>query len=420
MRINKSLRPRVLAAAIVMLAAHSAVAQTSGGSTYSIFNLGDLRGTSTAAAAGRGGVEAAVPSPWIINSVNPAMWADLEFVTLQAALNFEQYEVSDANTTIRQNHSKLQDFAAAFPYSDRFGGTLAFGVRPYSTVNYRTQVARDVPTADSSARASITYGGRGGLSEALLGSSFSPVEWLSLGVSGSLYFGSITSESAIEFPANNNLNPALYRTSDLYFGSGIRAGLSAKPVEDLILAGVFESGSTLTRERYESSRFIDNNREIIDTTSIIKDELKIPSKFTAGASYLLGRFLISTDAAFQSWSTEHFSTARASGRYAIGVDRMPSTSMNASGFERWSFRFGGYYDQTYYQLTNGQGIDQMGVTLGARYPISNSGHLTAGTALDVAIELGRRGSIDNGLTQELYGKLWIELAVSELWFVRRR
>ena len=47
------------------------VAQTSGGSTYSIFNIGDLRNGTTAAAAGRGGVETAVPSPSIINSFNP-------------------------------------------------------------------------------------------------------------------------------------------------------------------------------------------------------------------------------------------------------------------------------------------------------------------------------------------------------------
>ena len=46
--------------------------------------------------------------------------------------------------------------------------------------------------------------------------------------------------------------------------------------------------------------------------------------------------------------------------------------------------------------------------------------MSAGTALDVAIEVGKRGSVNDGLTQELYGKLWVELAVSELWFVRRR
>jgi len=405
---------------MILLATLPAAAQTSGGSTYSIFNIGDLRAGATAAAAGRGGVEAAVPSPWIINSLNPALWSDLQFVTLQAAMNFEQYQVSDARSTSYQNHSKLQDFAAAFPYSERFGGTLAFGVRPYSTVNYRTQVERDVQTADTISRAHITYSGHGGLSEALVGSSFRPVEWLSLGVNGSLFFGSITSESNVAFPNDNTLDPALYRTGDLYIGGGARVGAAAHPIEELTLGAVFETGGTLTRERYESSRVVDNNRELVDTTAVTESTFEIPSKMIFGASYQSGRFLFSSDVALQAWGTEHFATARPAGRYAIGIDRLPSTSVNASGFERWSFRFGGYYEQTYYQLRNGQGIDQMGLTLGARYPISQSGHLTAGTALDIAIEVGRRGSVDNGLTQETYGKLWVELALSELWFARGR
>ncbi len=421
MRTSNTFNRRLAAALLAALAiAPTAIAQTSGGSTYSIFNLGDLRAGTTAAAAGRGGVESAVPSHAIINSLNPALWSDLSYVTLQAAMNFEQYKVSDALGTIYQNQSKLQDFSVAFPYSQAFGGTLAFSVRPYSTVNYRTQLERTIQTGDTTTRSLITYSGQGGLSEALLGSSFEPAEWISIGISGSLLFGSVTTESAISFPDNNTLSPARYQKGDLYMGGSGRFGVAVKPSPGLTVGGVFETGGTLSRERSESTRLIDNNRELIDTTMVSKSDLKLPPRIILGASYQTGRFLLASDAIFHSWDKEDFPTARPSSRFAAGVDRLPSESINASGFERWTFRLGGYYEQTYYELANGTGIDQMGLTLGARVPISQSGHLNAGTALDLAVELGQRGSINNGLTQELYGKLWVQLGVSELWFVRRR
>lgn len=420
MQTSKLFSRRLLAMFAAALATvPSALAQTGGGSTYSIFNIGDLRGGATAASAGRGGAETAVPSQTIINSLNPALWSDLSYVTLQAAMNFEQYEVSNASGKLYQNQSKLQDFSAAFPYSQEYGGTLALSIRPYSTVNYRTQLQQNVPGTDTNT-ALVTYSGHGGLSEALAGTSFRPVEWLSIGASGSLLFGSITSQSEVAFPNSGTLSPASYQTGDLYIGAGGRFGVAAQPVEGLRIGGVYETGGTLTKERSVSTRLVDNNREIIDTTATGEEEFTLPPRFMVGASYQTGRFLLSSDAMFQTWGKENFPTARSSSRFALGMDRLPSESMNASGFERWTFRLGGYYEQTYYQMENGDGIDQMGLSLGARCPISSAGPMSAGTSLDFAIEVGKRGSTDNGLTQELYGRLWLELSVSELWFVRRR
>jgi hypothetical protein len=40
--------------------------------------------------------------------------------------------------------------------------------------------------------------------------------------------------------------------------------------------------------------------------------------------------------------------------------------------------------------------------------------------MDVGIELGTRGTTENGLTQELFGKLSVELSINELWFQSSR
>jgi hypothetical protein len=414
------LSPLLRSALLVLAIAAPAAAQTGGGSSYSIFNIGDLRTSSTAAAAGRGGVEASAPSSTSINSLNPAAWSDVRLVILQATMNFEQYQVSDPTGKISQNSSRLQDFSVAFPYSDKFGGTIALGVRPYSTVNYSTAQERSVQTADSVTKARVAYSGHGGLSEAILGTSFRPVDWMTLGVAGSAYFGSITSNSAVTFPSVSDLNPANYRTSDQFVGWGVRGGLHIDPTEDLRIGAVFESGSNLTRQHIASSQYAEADTILTDTSTNVEGTFKLPARVTVGGSYMMGRSMIAAEGSMQSWGTEQFATARPSSRVAVGYEYLPSPSVNASGFERWTFRLGGYHENTYYQLENGTGINQMGVTLGARYPLGGSNATGAGTAFDVALELGQRGTTDNNLTKEMFGKLSVEIAVSELWFVRSK
>jgi hypothetical protein len=395
------------------------VAQTSGGSTYSIFNLGDLPVGTSAAAAGHAGIESAIPSANTLNSANPAAWADMSLVTLQAGFLFEQYKVSTASLSSYQNNSKLHQFSIAIPYSDAYGGTIGFSIRPLSKVAYRTQVERTVPTSDSSTTtALVTTLGRGGISEVMIGSSFQPIKQLNIGVAVSPYFGAITSTSNVEFP-NASLNQAIYSTNDHYFGLGARIGVRVEPVENLRIGGVFETGATLDRERTLSSYYLDQGKTVSDTTGRSTTSITLPPRITFGASYITGRFLLAGETTMQSWSTENFSTARNSMRVAVGADRMASTSVNAEGFERWTFRIGGFYDQTYYSLPGGD-VNSMGATLGFGVPLTTFTGLNAGTYLDLGLEVGTRGATTGGLTQELYGKLYVDIAVSELWFVRSR
>ncbi len=396
-----------------------ATAQTGGGSTYSIFNIGDLQTSSNAAAAGRGGVECAIPSPTLINSMNPAGWQDLRYVTLQAAMNFEQYRVSDQQNTIYQNTRKLQDFAACFPFSEKMGGAAAFAIHPYSTVNYRTQVAQRVPNGDSGTTMRTTYSGRGGVSEAYVGMSLRPIPFVTVGGSVNLFFGAITGANEVSFD-DTRMNTASYQTAQRYVGLGGRIGLQAQPTADLRLGALYETGAKLDRESISSTHLFDNGRELLDTLSQRDDQLTVPPRITVGASLVSGRFLFGADASFQSWDKSHFSTARPENRFALGVDRLPSSSLNASGFERWTFRFGGYYKQTYYEPLAGTGIDQMAVTLGARVPIGGTGAFNSNTAFDIALEFGTRGKTESGLTKEAFGKLSVELSVSEIWFIRSR
>lgn len=413
---DKTARRLLSVAALLLGLSSPALRAQGGGSSYSIFNLGDLVTSTTAAGAGRAGIETANPYGTILNSVNPATWTALRFVTFQAGMTFEQYKVSAAEASIWQNRTSLRNFSAGFPFSEKYGGTLGIGFRPYSTVNYRTGQDQNIPSGDTTIPADLTYSGTGGVSEAFIGASFMPVQWLSLGFSGSLYFGSIENRTLIDFPTGA-LNDAGYVNSDRLSGFGGTAGVMIRATDDLRLGGTFSLPTTLDADRTRLGVFreggIDDTVSISDTTF----GFDLPPRITLGASYRTGRTVISGETVMQSWSghSRFGGTARNRMRMALGADYLPSTSSAASGADKWTFRAGAWYEQTYYSLPQGD-IDAMAVTFGAFVPFSTTGRLGSGAGMDLGIELGTRGTTENGLTQELFGKVSVELSINELWF----
>jgi len=419
---NRFLQPAIAAALclpILLLAPTASRAQeTSGGSSYSVLNVGDLQTSTSVAGQGRAGVEAAVPTESVLNSINPALWSGMHNVTLQAAMDFAQYKVSDATSSLYQNNTNIQGFSVAFPLSEDYGITPALAFRPYSTVNYRTQLQQQIGTGSDSTQALTTYQGSGGISEVLLGTSFRPIDKIAVGASLDWYFGAIEHRSLVNFP-DGSLNPATYFRSDHYSGLGARVGLEVEPVENLRIGAVYQTGADLERTRYLINSYTDQGRDVIDTTDMTTTTVKLPPRITFGASYQIGRSIVAADASLQSWTTEDFANARNSGRYAVGYEYKPSESVNAEGFDRWTFRFGGFMENTYYALPGGN-IDQMGLSLGFGLPLTTFNRLNANTAIDVALQVGTRGTTDNGLTKEMFGRISVELAISELWFTRLR
>ncbi len=75
------------------------------------------------------------------------------------------------------------------------------------------------------------------------------------------------------------------------------------------------------------------------------------------------------------------------------------------------------YDKTYIQMNN-QDVKQMAVTLGLGLPLSN---LERGVfyKMNVTAELGKRGSISNGLLQERYLNFHLAFTLNDSrWFQR--
>lgn len=406
-----------------------ALAQNNGGRSYSVFNIGDLQASASAVGSSRAGIESSINLPTSINSINPALWGSLNSVTLHTGLIFEQFKVSDNQSSILQNNTKLQNFSLGVPYWDKYGAGFALVVKPYSTVSYLNQNEGSVIIDTTKTKTLTQFSGEGGLTVIMFGTSFKPIPMLALGLAANKYFGEIYSSAKLTFPDNSTLNGADYISSAYYKGWGASFGAVLKPIENLSLGAVYETGGTLNREltnvilRY-NGRVIDAGRnqyleDVYDTTLKTTSEYVIPPKYIFGGTYQTGRVAASAEYSLQDWTNQTQPNATNSNRIALGIDYLASTNLSSSGLDRWGFRLGGFTEKTYYKI-NGKDINCNAFTLGATIPLTRLTALNSGIVMDISSELGSRGSTENGLTNELYGKFSLGLSVNEVWFLRAR
>lgn len=414
-RRSRSGLSRLLSIALFMTTCSLSSLAQSGGSSYSSLNLGDLETITNGVAAGRAGVETAVPSVVQLNGLNPAAWSSLTFVSIQTALSFEQYNVSTADASLWQNRVSLKSFSVGLPASRTKGFTIGLGVRPLTTVNYATASDVLVPNVDTVVSGTRTSNGSGGVSEGFIGASYRPFSWLSVGASLGIQFGASTELTRFEINSSN-YNEAAIDNTTRYSGISGSFGVIVQPIEKLSIGAAITPPSTLNAETISLGLFregVSDDTLNIDTTEISH---AIPLRMSVGASYQIGRTLLSGDLLLQSWAgSSTLDNARNRMRTAIGIDYLPNTSAGSRGTDRWTLRAGLWREQTYVTIDD-VGIDAMGVSFGGSIPFSPTAHLGSGAGIDLGIELGTRGSTENGHSKELFGKLTLGLLINEMWF----
>ncbi|MNE68614.1 hypothetical protein D3C80_1642860 [compost metagenome] len=100
---------------------------------------------------------------------------------------------------------------------------------------------------------------------------------------------------------------------------------------------------------------------------------------------------------------------------SIGGQLTPDMTSIGSYFNRVDYRLGFTYDKTYIQVKN-QDIKQMAVTFGLGLPLAFNRF--AFHKLNLTTELGRRGTLTNGLVQENYINIHLGFTLNDTWFRR--
>jgi len=419
---------KLILALALLLPAFVATSQVNISSPYSIFGIGNLYGVSSQMNMALGGASTAFSSPYFINPANPASYMafDTNSFVFDAAFNLRSATLKTIDQSQKTKFGTLSNLYFGFPVTKWWRASL--GVMPYSNVGYEMQGSQVV--TDIGKMVSV-YKGSGGLNKAYIGSAFSPVKNLSVGINMSYLFGNIVKERALTFPDSGNYANTMVKSSarlsklnydlgliyrkNLKEGRFIQMGLTFNPKQSVD----GKSDQIAYSYAYNYSTNLEQIKDTVSYEAGQNSEVILPTAI--GAGFMLGstnRWFATADVNYQKWSEFRYlgnnPGLKDNLRISVGGQYRPSPVDIGKYYERINYRAGFRFEQSYLEIQNTR-INDFGVSFGVGLPMKKSK-----STINIAMELGTQGTTNNGLIKEKYMRVTIGSALQERWFIKRR
>jgi len=398
-------------------------------SPYTMYGVGELHTPGTVAQRSMGGVGVAMQSNLVYNPLNPAALGNM----MQQSFIFN-FGVEGQNFYAKQGDAKtsfntfnVRDIAVQFPLAKRLA--MSASVTPYSSVGYRIlteetnpDVLADIGYVD------YYYTGEGSITEAKLAIGWEPFKRFYVGASAIFYVGDIDRYNTTRITALtagqgtfssasklNNLS-----VSRIMGNVGVQYHIIMKPQAALTVGAVYDFGGEL---KAKSKEFVSSNNVFSDTVSLKKgvSPIALPRSVSAGIYFHSPKWVAGFDYVFQDWkSNNDYDAVNKVGytnthTYKLGVQFTPNRGDVRRVLNRWSYRLGARYGQSYMTF-HGTKLPEAALTLGVGIPIK----LFGTSSIDVGVELGRRGTLANGLIRDNYFKISVGMSMfgEDYWFSR--
>jgi hypothetical protein len=231
---------------------------------------------------------------------------------------------------------------------------------------------------------------------------------LRLGGGLDVYTGSRERRRRIEFDPEVAV-PTADSTAHDFRGVGFSAGVHVEPVAGLLLGGAWRSGTTLTGELEVGDDDDDGARPEI--------EVDLPSSWSLGASYRFGpRVTVAAEADVARWSefaVDGVEDPEGEDTRSLGAGVEVSLPRRLLLLPEDATVRAGARTRTLPRRFGGQEVRERAVSVGFGHVVG-----IGASALDLSLEVGRRGSVsENGLA-EGFVRLGISLAGFEQWASR--
>lgn len=395
-------------------------------SPYSRYGIGDLQPYSFGRSVAMGGTGIAVRNGYQINMANPASYSAIDTLgfMFEFGMNgkFTSYKTDLGSTGA--NDVNFQYFAMNFQVSNRIGA--AMGLVPFSDVGYDVKINDDI---ENTGPVQTNYYGVGTISQAFIGLGVEPFKNLSLGANLNYTFGMLNRNSEVAFyGASDFYSIQQYKNlqiSDFGVEFGAQATIPLKNNNKIILGVVYEHNPTyvantsdLTQKIISSGNSTD--RDTLNLLENSKGKIEYPRSVGVGLSYSkLNKLEINADYVYQAWGDSKFFGEGSAfltdlNKFALGAEWIPDKFSIRSYTNRIAYRAGLKYEQTYL-VFNGQQINDFGISFGVGLPVYRSN-----STINVAAEIGRKGTKSNNLVLENYARLNLSVNLYDLWFIKRR
>jgi hypothetical protein len=395
-------------------------------SPYSRFGIGDLQPYSFGRTYAMGGASIASRDNRQINLANPASYTAVDSLGFMFEFGFAGKFTNYSNdiTSMNSNDVNFRYFAMNFRITDWMATGL--GLTPYSDVGYDVKINENI---DNTGDVLHSYFGVGSLSKAFFGLAIEPVKNISVGANLNYLFGTLNRNSEIYFLSSTDFyNIQKYeriRLRDFGLSLGVQASLPLQNDRKIVIGATIENKpkytaffSDLTQKNISSENTSD--LDTLNFQSKEKSVIQFPLTFGAGISYIKTNSLeINADFYHQSWSKATFFDAKYPNltdlnKFAVGAEWIPDRFSIRSYLNRIAYRAGLKLEKSYLKFDNQQ-INDFGISFGVGLPVYRSN-----STINVAAEVGRRGTKANNLVIENYAILNLSVNLYDLWFIKRK
>jgi hypothetical protein len=388
-------------------------------SPYSIHALGDITDNFANRTTGLSSTGIAYRNNRYMITNNPASLSalDNQFFAGEVGVNaqFVGYSGNAVSTTANQSSDiTFKRVELGTKIFKHWGSSV--GLVPYSEENYEYSGNRSLgfnggtlPTYDQ---------GYGGISKVFWANGYEFFNHLSVGVTASYLFGSISNKNiilgqgtSIYLSKNNN---AFY--SNFFLDYGLQYYTAINKHWDLTIGAIYSNQTSLNTETDINILNIDST--VLRSTST-SGTYTIPMSYGFGLSLTRNKkYTFLADYKFQNWSSLRSSTGdfsyESSQRGSIGFEISNKKVAYNTLFETSFFQAGLFYNRTYL-IVNGTPIDDIGGSIGMgvnskRTPLS----------VNVVLTYGVKGTVANNLIRENYVNASFIFSLREFWYTRGR
>jgi hypothetical protein len=401
---------------LLLLLTNLSVAQRT--STYTRYGVGDIHYSYSARTLSMGHSGTAMLNSDYVEVLNPATWSSLSKVRFELSFAYDELRLSNSGETKYYGDGLFKGVTFGFPISEVHRIALAFGVVPYSRINY--EVSENI--IDSvTGNYNTTYLGKGGLSKIFIGSTYQLPGELLIGATLEYYFGNIKYTSKLAFE-NTTYFPSEYELNYAPKGFGTTIGLITPDLSGLLDSSLISNlrlglSTNIVGKLNTDTSFVSTSSSLVDTISTGKTKMEVPLRLNLGLHItFVNVYNIALDYFYQPWTEFKLSEINQSNlsdvhRISLGFEYRPQRVPGVSFWEQIMFRAGLSYEMSQYNF-NGNELKQYSVFGGFALPLSPE------NTIDLGIEYSVRGTKEDNLLEEDFLRINFGISFGDIWFIR--
>ena len=404
-------------------------AQTIGNSPYAAYGIGDVKYDNTVEVNAMSGITTAYITDLgnSFNFRNPAANTNFDLTSFRVeGTNETNFFKTNYNSAEATKHSTyLSQISLSFPITKKV--KFGLGYQPYSSKKYDL-INREV-LDDGTVRGNH-FVGSGTLSTVQGALSYQVTPAFALGFRSNFYFGNLY--DLTEYTSSNaelfNGYETRYKVETFNFTLGSTYQKKFENDRKLTLGATYTFGNSGSLENtYTNSTYFYSTGDVrtlvdeIDKTSS-QDKQLIPVEASFGLGYGRDlRWFLGTQYDYKKGEEiqvlgQPFQY-NDSYRFSLGGWYLPNPNNFRNYFSRVVYRYGAYYEKGNLRI-NTSSINKYGVTFGATLPFVSSNSTNA-SSMDVGVEVGKRGTLENNLINQTFINFRIGINFADRWFQKK-